>query len=173
MRPLFEVLIVGLLASTPTGCAATSAAPSGGVSEQGRATFTARPWASVSVGGEALCTTRCVKTFAAGNYVAVFTKGSLKLTKPFVVTAGQNTAVAVDFGVGETSTAPNKKGVLLRARPWAKVHINGRSMGITPLRLDLPPGEHVVTFVRGSMKGTRTITVVKDKPLDVTLDFDK
>lgn len=48
--------------------------------------------------------------------------------------------------------------VQIGARPWAKVTIDGRAVGVTPLTVSLSPGRHRVTLRRAGYK-TRSVTV--------------
>jgi hypothetical protein len=69
------------------------------------------------------------------------------------------------------SDAASSDQVTLRARPWAKVAIDGRDVGTTPVKLSLPPGGHTAVFTRGGDSRTERFVVEAGKGLDITVDF--
>lgn len=61
-------------------------------------------------------------------------------------------------GGGEVKAAPTGPGkVVVNAKPWAKVSVKGKDLGLTPVKVDLPAGKHTLTLVKGSV--TKSVTV--------------
>ncbi len=71
---------------------------------------------------------------------------------------------------------PPDKGkgkLVLASSPWCRVAIDGVDRGPTPLRLDLPAGEHVVELTNAEFKISRRITVAihANQTVRKSLDF--
>jgi hypothetical protein len=60
----------------------------------------------------------------------------------------------------------------LNAYPWAKVFIAGKELGITPLKLDLPPGDYAVNLENPVVAVKRTVNLTV-KEHQETQHFEK
>ncbi|PKN55463.1 MAG: hypothetical protein CVU56_21225 [Deltaproteobacteria bacterium HGW-Deltaproteobacteria-14] len=62
--------------------------------------------------------------------------------------------------------------IVIGARPWAQIFVDGRPFGTTPKTMPLSPGAHTVTLVRGSHKVTKRVVVKAGGKTTVFHDFD-
>ena len=70
------------------------------------------------------------------------------------------------------SAAPKAPGtVAIAARPWAKVFLGSKELGLTPRKVELPPGRHAFTLKKGSATKTITVTVTSGKTTKTTVDM--
>ena len=68
-------------------------------------------------------------------------------------------------------TAPTGFAVLESEPPGSQVYVDGRVVGTTPMRAELPPGQHVVEFRRGESIRSLEIDVVEDQSTTARLDW--
>ncbi|HEY4221141.1 MAG TPA: PEGA domain-containing protein, partial [Myxococcota bacterium] len=64
--------------------------------------------------------------------------------------------------------------ITVDSRPWSEVRTSaGKLLGITPLALTLPVGDHALKLVNPEQKLTRaiTVTVAEEKPAIVRVDL--
>ncbi len=141
--------------------------------------FKARPWAKVTVDGRSVGTTPARVKLGAGVHKAVFARSKQRVERTFTVVAGQPMTVMAEMGAlrvppHKPRVAPHgKTQATFKARPWAKVSVDGKVVGTTPLRVDLSPGRHEVTFQRGQLRLTRLVNAKLGEPLEVFVTMEK
>jgi len=65
-----------------------------------------------------------------------------------------------------------KGSLVINARPWAQVTVNGKAYGTTPVSVkELPAGSYTIVFTKGQQKATRTVKVGGGKQAAVMVDF--
>ncbi len=106
----------------------------------GRLTFNAKPWCTVSLGDRVLGPTPLARVeVPAGKHEITCTHPKLG-TRRLVVTVppGGEVRRVVTLGEGELK---------IIVKPWAKVQLDGRDLGTTPLPpQQLPAGRHIVVL---------------------------
>ena len=138
---------------------------------EAKVTFKARPWASVTVDGKLVGTTPRTVSLSPGQHTAVFKRGKLQVDRTFEVLPGTAQTVMVDMNGPSTQPKQGLVRAMFNARPWAKVILDGKPVGSTPLITHLAPGQHTVTFTRGDKSATRTIEVRAGEPVKVMVDL--
>ncbi|MCO4762497.1 MAG: serine/threonine protein kinase [Myxococcales bacterium] len=65
-----------------------------------------------------------------------------------------------------------KKGkVTINARPWAKVALKGRKLGLTPRSISLPPGRHTFVLTKSSITKRITVDVKSGRTISKTIQM--
>lgn len=136
---------------------------------KGTMSISAKPWANVYVGGTSYGRTpQTIRDLSVGSH-------RVRLENP-------------DFGSWEKTVSISKKGpanvkvhhefggfgtLVIQAKPWANIYVDGKHKGQTPITLDkVPSGEHQIRFVReGFVEITKTVTIKpgKNEPLSEPL----
>ena len=71
------------------------------------------------------------------------------------------------------AAAAGAKGTLqVKARPWAKVSINGRPVGDAPVSKQMAPGSYTVVLTKGAQSVTKSVRVEAGKTATVNHAFD-
>lgn len=126
----------------------------------GSATFASVPsGAQVFVDGQPVGTTPVRVELPIGKHDVELRLKGVRRAQSIDIQRGQDTGVAVDWkakplGTLQVTTVP----------PGAKVNVDGRPRGVTPLTMrDLSPGPHTVVLesMQGSVK--RTVTIAEGK----------
>jgi hypothetical protein len=75
-----------------------------------------------------------------------------------------NRAPDPDTALVDPFAEPRTGKVNIRATPWARVYLDGKEVGVTPLGMTLPAGRHEIRVERdGYQSITRTVNVDPDK----------
>ncbi len=61
--------------------------------------------------------------------------------------------------------------VIVNARPWAKITVDGEPYGTTPKQLELPAGEHTIKLTKGGRTTSKSVRVEAGKRTRVSHDF--
>ena len=61
--------------------------------------------------------------------------------------------------VKDPTPAKGNGTVVINARPWAQIQIDGRPSGTTPKTVQLAPGGHSITLMNGGRTVTKSVTV--------------
>jgi serine/threonine protein kinase len=169
-KPVVPVLPPQPLPEVKSPPQAVPNSPRGGTGEvasRGTLSVNAKPWATVYVGGTKYGRTpQVIRDLDMGAH-------TVRLENP-------------DFGSWETNVKMSMTGptnvyhefggfgkLMINAKPWANVYLDGAEKGQTPLTLDkVPSGEHKIRIVReGFDEITKTIVVkpTKQESLSVSL----
>jgi hypothetical protein len=70
-----------------------------------------------------------------------------------------------------TPTPSGQGTIVITAKPWANVSVDGRPVGMTPRTVPVPAGRHTIVLTKGAQVVTRTVTVVGGKSASVFQDF--
>ena len=75
--------------------------------------------------------------------------------------------------VAQAPKAPAPTGVLMiNAYPWAKVWLKGKDLGVTPLKLTLPPGDYAIELENPAVNVKKTVKVTVKENAETT-HFEK
>ena len=69
------------------------------------------------------------------------------------------------------AAAPSKGKVTINAKPWAKVALKGKSLGLTPFSQAMSPGKYTFTLTKGSITKSVPITVKPGRTASKTVDM--
>ncbi len=136
----------------------------------GKLFLDASPWAHVYIDGEKVGTTPVTNhSLAPGAHQIRLTNPELGLSKnlKIEVSSGQVVRKKVAFSVA-------KGKLLVRARPWADVYLNGKKIGTTPLPpRALPPGDYVVRLHNPTLdqETDKRVKIEPGKTARVTVNF--
>lgn len=86
----------------------------------------------------------------------------------FVVTLEKETEKRASAGHA-VAQGPGK--IVVNAKPWAKVTLKGRDLGLTPVKADLPAGRHVLTLTKGEKTKSLPITVKTGQTSSLNVDM--
>lgn len=82
-----------------------------------------------------------------------------------------NAAPAAVAPPAAVEAASNVGTLVATAQPWAKLSINGRPYGTTPMTISLPAGTHTVTMTKGSRVVTKSVSLLPGERAWVESDF--
>lgn len=153
-----------------TGAAPTKAVPSQEsllAPSKGVLTVDAKPWADVSVKGRNYGRTpQTINDLDVGTHtVRLDNPDYAPVEKRAKVTAKGSVKVFHEFG--------GSGRLMINAKPWAHVYLDGDLKGQTPVSFDVSPGEHVVRIAReGFVEKNETIRVRarEEKGMSVSLE---
>ncbi len=160
------------------GAGSTTERPAAGAAEasgsEGLLQLTARPWASVSIDGRPVGDTPLSRRLASGSHSIRFQKGEQSVIKSVTIVAGETLRLSHDFDSedGAQSTLGAKGTLQVKARPWAKVLINGRPVGDAPVSMQMAPGIYFVVLTKGAERVTKSVKVEAGRTATVNHAFD-
>jgi len=128
------------------------------------------PWADVYHGGRKLGTTPLTHIpLREGSHRLVLKNPPLNIEKEIVVRIREDTLTTKSVNM----TAGLVGKLKIKARPWARVYVDGKDRGMTPLTaLELPPGEHIVQLENEKL-GKKRFARVLIRPNEVhSLEVD-
>lgn len=116
------------------------------VPELGKLSLTSNPvGARVIVDGADRGTTPFSTALSPGTHTIVLRQGDEEKTVPLTVTAGEQVSQYFEFAASHPPPPPSGKLSIATDHPGARVTVDGKSAGATPILLaDLPPGDHTV-----------------------------
>jgi serine/threonine protein kinase len=143
--------------------------------------------ATVTVNGKALALVdgkQKVPDVKLGDTVKVEAKadGYKTETKDFLVKNQQLETFEVVLQKEKAAVAPTPGGdakpvaagpgkLAVAAKPWAKVSVKGKDLGLTPASAMLPAGKYTVTLVKGSVTKTVSVTVKPGQTANINVDM--
>jgi serine/threonine protein kinase len=92
--------------------------------------------------------------------------------KPAATSAPAPNAAAPSAAAPSAAAASAKGTLQISARPWAKVSINGRPAGDTPVVRQLPPNTYTVVLTKGAQSVTKTVRLEAGKTARVDHRFE-
>ncbi len=73
----------------------------------------------------------------------------------------------------KTPDPEDKGSLMISARPWAQVSVNGRPYGTTPRTVALPAGSYTVVLTKGLQTVTKSVKVTPGQQAQVFADFSE
>ena len=130
----------------------------------GTATLDSDPQGStVIVDGKEVGTTPLTTELPAGKHVVDFRRNGMTRSVPIDVAKGKTATTRVEWALrrmGKLQVESEPKG--------AKVLLDGKDRGVTPITLDeVPAGAHTVVLQSGAGTLKRTVTIAEDKTLEL------
>jgi hypothetical protein len=153
----------------------------------GKVFLNAKPWANVLIDGKDQGLTPVRVELKAGRHQVVFRKKQEAIKKTVFVKAGEVTALTVEYNplqvelttgldaeATEAAAGPRAQTtgkLVLIAKPWAKVAVDGKEVGTTPLELALDASKHKIEFTKGSELIRKLVTVVAGETTTLEVEF--
>ncbi len=121
------------------------------------------PGATVLIDGAAVGTTPMTAELAPGKHVVDFRRRGVTRTIPIEILKGKSTSTRVEWTVRRVGK------IHVQSEPsGAKVLIDGKDRGVTPITVDeLPAGAHTLVLQSGAGTLQRNVTVAEDKTTEV------
>ena len=141
-------------------------------SEIGRLSVSSHPWGRIWIDGEDTGKTTPLVDYLlpiGKHEIVIQPPGDKKMTAEAEIWPGETTSLVIGSESGATGDKPYG-WLSVNTRPWSEVSLDGKHIGMTPLRHQISPGKHEVkvTFAHGETQ-TRKVNVEPDKTVRVAL----